>query len=472
MPAIKEPERITLAEGLALVERYLPPDQAKARVLRAFVQKALEQEPVFALPYDEAEIDWATGSVKIPRKRERFYPTFRRAEFERYFFEIAAMTSPMTDAEIRGRLLKHIYELRNNNDGWVPTSDIILSPEQVSRRAISNACQQLADAGYIQWHPFNPPIEQLAIGRAKITGPGVDIVTGARMPTLDIRFPNMGERDVSAAPVSVPKEPPQPEVPNALPGARTGFAPEEAPADTVMQRPPNLVLNQSSVAGPPPQTQYDTSLPPVGPKRGSADLLTATVSGNLSASEAAASMTPEALPAAASLDLSPTTASLALSPTPPAMEIASAFEAIQERIRVLEIAFSRMPPPPAGLGHNNPPEPIQDIPLSAAEWAETGQSLAVLKEQIVVPAHEPIEAKGAASRLKVIGGNVLSFLGRHSEEFSSEFAKKAGATAGVVAPGAVVYVLANYGEASLKTFATDLIEVHNLVEAWVHLLGF
>jgi hypothetical protein len=66
-------------------------------------------------------------------------------------------------------------------------------------------------------------------------------------------------------------------------------SPEEAPADTVMQRPPNLVLNQSSVA--------DTPLP--------------------SASEAAASMTPEALPAAASLVFSPTAASLALSPASP-----------------------------------------------------------------------------------------------------------------------------------------------------------
>jgi hypothetical protein len=87
-----------------------------------------------------------------------------------------------------------------------------------------------------------------------------------------------------------------------LTGARMGFPAEEAPA-----------------AGPPPQTQYDTSLPPVGPKR-SADLLTATVPGNPSAPEAAASMTPEA-PAAASLDLSPPTASLALSPTTPAIDI-------------------------------------------------------------------------------------------------------------------------------------------------------
>jgi hypothetical protein len=106
--------------------------------------------------------------------------------------------SAMTDAEIRGRLLKHFYGLRNSNDGWVPTSEIILSPEQVSRQVIANVCQQLAEAGYIQWHPFNPPIEQLAIGRAKITGPGVDVVTGAHVPTLDIRLPDM--------PVLAPKE--------------------------------------------------------------------------------------------------------------------------------------------------------------------------------------------------------------------------------------------------------------------------
>lgn len=123
--------------------------------------------------------------------------------------KVAAMTSSMTDAEIRGTLLKHFYELRNNNDGWVPTSDIILSPEQVSRRAIANVCQQLAEAGYIQWHPFNPPIEQHAIGKAKITGTGIDVVTGAHVPTIDVRFPNIGVRDASAAPASVPKELPQ-----------------------------------------------------------------------------------------------------------------------------------------------------------------------------------------------------------------------------------------------------------------------
>ncbi len=100
----------------------------------------------------------------------------------------------MTDAEIRGRLLKHFYDLRHSNGGWVPTSEIILSPDQVSRQAIANVCQHLAEAGYIRWEPFNPPIEQHAIGRAKITGTGIDVVTGTREPTIDIRFPGMGER--------------------------------------------------------------------------------------------------------------------------------------------------------------------------------------------------------------------------------------------------------------------------------------
>ena len=95
------------------------------------------------------------------------------------------------------------------SDGWIPVDEIILSPEQVSRRAIANACQQLAKAEYIQWEPFNPPMEQHAIGRATITGTGIDVVTGARVPTLDIRFPDIGERDVASAPPPVPNEAPR-----------------------------------------------------------------------------------------------------------------------------------------------------------------------------------------------------------------------------------------------------------------------
>jgi hypothetical protein len=116
------------------------------------------------------------------------------------------VTLPITDAEIRGALLKHFYEVKDINDGLGRPSEILLSPSQVSRRAIANVCQQLAEAGYIQWKPFSPQIPQLALGTAKITGTGIDVVTGARAPTIDIRFPHIGERDVSAGLALAPKE--------------------------------------------------------------------------------------------------------------------------------------------------------------------------------------------------------------------------------------------------------------------------
>jgi len=86
MNALKEPERINLAEGLTLLKSQLPVDEAKGRLRQAFIQKAFSQEPCFAFAYEEADIDWTTGSVKIPRKMDRFCPTFRRSDFNRYFF--------------------------------------------------------------------------------------------------------------------------------------------------------------------------------------------------------------------------------------------------------------------------------------------------------------------------------------------------------------------------------------------------
>jgi hypothetical protein len=87
MNALKEPERITLVEGVELLQSRLPTEEAKTRLRQAFIRKAFRQVPLFALSYDDADIDWTTGSVKIPRKRDRFVPTFSRAEFNAYFFE-------------------------------------------------------------------------------------------------------------------------------------------------------------------------------------------------------------------------------------------------------------------------------------------------------------------------------------------------------------------------------------------------
>jgi hypothetical protein len=112
----------------------------------------------------------------------------------------------MTDAELRGKLLKHFYDLRDKNGGWVPVTEIIVAPHLVTREAIANACQHLADAGLVQWELFTPVLKQYALGKAKITGSGIDVATGSRTSALDIRFP---EAESLAAPITtaVVKEP-------------------------------------------------------------------------------------------------------------------------------------------------------------------------------------------------------------------------------------------------------------------------
>ena len=91
MNALKEPERITLVEGLELLQRHVPAEEAKTSLRHAFIRKAFQQAPLLLFHMmrlnDEADIDWTTGAVKIPKKRDRFCPTFSRAEFNAYFFE-------------------------------------------------------------------------------------------------------------------------------------------------------------------------------------------------------------------------------------------------------------------------------------------------------------------------------------------------------------------------------------------------
>jgi hypothetical protein len=96
---------------------------------------------------------------------------------------------PITDAELRGKLLTVFHGLRHNADGWVPTSDINVSGTDASRAMIGAVCQQLADAGLITWKPLKGANEGLVIGMARITGHGADVVEGLAASTIAIIFP-------------------------------------------------------------------------------------------------------------------------------------------------------------------------------------------------------------------------------------------------------------------------------------------
>lgn len=122
---------------------------------------------------------WAKSMAKLERAIDRA----RARESDRR----------MTDKEIRGRLLKHFYNLRHSNGGWVPAAEEILAgPNYVGpsvHQVVASACQQLADARFVEWKPLVGASEGHVIGMARITALGVDVVNGDRTSSIAIHIP-------------------------------------------------------------------------------------------------------------------------------------------------------------------------------------------------------------------------------------------------------------------------------------------
>ena len=105
----------------------------------------------------------------------------------------------MTDAELRGRLLSHFYNLRHQNGGYVPVSDMTLGgAEGVTLEVVGGVCHQLGQAGLIEWSGYLG--QGPDIGSAKITGLGVDAGEQKKSASLEIRFPNGGQGESAMLP--------------------------------------------------------------------------------------------------------------------------------------------------------------------------------------------------------------------------------------------------------------------------------
>lgn len=112
----------------------------------------------------------------------------------------------MKDAELRGQMLKVFYDRRHNAQGWVPTSDMEFSSEEmVDRQTIGTVGQQLADAGLIRWKPLVGSQEGFVIAMAQITGLGVDVVESSARSPINIVLPDSNPTQQPHSPP--PKEP-------------------------------------------------------------------------------------------------------------------------------------------------------------------------------------------------------------------------------------------------------------------------
>lgn len=87
----------------------------------------------------------------------------------------------MTDANLRGSVLKLLYEHRDSELTFAADNDGHPIPAEIPLRDWLRACGQLAEKGLIHWEPIvnnTHGVQHVFAGYAKINGAGVDVVEG------------------------------------------------------------------------------------------------------------------------------------------------------------------------------------------------------------------------------------------------------------------------------------------------------
>ncbi len=124
-------------------------------------------------------------------------------------------------------------------------------------------------------------------------------------------------------------------------------------------------------------------------------------------------------------------AELTLTPGAPADPRALHAEML-DRIDALERAMaSSLKRRRRGIGHNNPPEPIEPEPLSANELREIRRAMAVLRAQPPAPSAPSTEARAAVTlltklgdRLRLLAIAARAYLGKQVDNFVTEAVKE------------------------------------------------
>jgi hypothetical protein len=94
------------------------------------------------------------------------------------------------------------------------------------------------------------------------------------------------------------------------------------------------------------------------------------------------------------------------------------------RIEVLEKALMDAPPRSHGIGHNNPPEPLEPELLSEAELRGVQLAFAVLKAQPPAPSVRQAEVVEAVGFLAAIAERIKGYMAKQADVFVTETTKE------------------------------------------------
>lgn len=100
------------------------------------------------------------------------------------------------------------------------------------------------------------------------------------------------------------------------------------------------------------------------------------------------------------------------------------------RLTALEEALTALPSAPPGLGHNQPPEPIEEDALSPDECNEMRAAVTLLKAQSPDVHEAKSDIKEAAKTLTALTNKVMKYVADKSDLFVTEAVKAAGAETG------------------------------------------
>jgi hypothetical protein len=120
-------EPLTLADQLALLARTMPEDEARARLDKLFRLRGKSiYAPKYAVSYEDAKIDWATGRVTLRRlPRQPFTPTLTAAEhFALFPQSVSNKTTelPPDDVSAVHPINDALAATSKNSDPVVPTA--------------------------------------------------------------------------------------------------------------------------------------------------------------------------------------------------------------------------------------------------------------------------------------------------------------------------------------------------------------
>jgi hypothetical protein len=140
------------------------------------------------------------------------------------------------------------------------------------------------------------------------------------------------------------------------------------------------------------------------------------------------------------------------------------FAEMAERLSALEKSLANITvlPPPPGIGHNYPPEPVDQLPLTPKKRRRLKGSIATVKAEIKRPRRNPNKVLAAARRLKPILKSLASFCKKQVTNFIWISVTSAAVTAGPLWGHGIYQVSVD----AIQEVCLKLSDLIHAVEGW------